>query len=142
MDNLYFRMSNRNSSLGVNLGGLTYYSSEIKFVDVAKESSNWVTQRWGNHSWDTHEHATINMRSDGYPASLPGDVKLLFSVVKIKFRKFEIHCFSCNVFMLSYAKNMNNFVKEDGEQGEKSSYVWVDRKDKNNHSQKESEFVN
>ncbi|XP_048728600.2 uncharacterized protein LOC125646397 [Ostrea edulis] len=69
-------MSNRNSSLGVNLGGLTYYSSEIKFVDVAKESSNWVTQRWGNHSWDTHEHATINMRSDGYPASLPDDLAL------------------------------------------------------------------
>ncbi|XP_062593211.1 uncharacterized protein LOC134254684, partial [Saccostrea cucullata] len=69
-------MANRNSSVGVNLGGLTYYSSEIKFVDVAKESSKWITQRWGNHTWDSHELATVNMRHDGYPASLPGDLAL------------------------------------------------------------------
>ncbi|XP_060082274.1 uncharacterized protein LOC132561592 [Ylistrum balloti] len=66
-------MPNRNVTVGMNLGGLSYYSSEIKFVDVAKESMEWITQRREGdqaHQWNTHEEATILFDEDGYPTQL------------------------------------------------------------------------
>jgi S-formylglutathione hydrolase FrmB len=64
-------MMNRNISVGMNLGGLSYWSPELKFVDVAKQSQEWITEHHTTHQWDTHEHDTITWRDDGYPASLP-----------------------------------------------------------------------
>lgn len=68
-------MANKDVAVGMNLGGLTYYSSELKFVDIAKLSQAWITQRTSGpnaHKWDTHEQDLVQWRSDGYPASLPG----------------------------------------------------------------------
>ncbi len=35
---------NENSALGINLGGVTYYSTEIVFVDLFKHSQTWKSQ--------------------------------------------------------------------------------------------------
>ncbi|OWF45168.1 uncharacterized protein LOC110457373 [Mizuhopecten yessoensis] len=66
-------MPNRGVSVGMNLGGLSYYSSEVKFVDVAKESMEWITQRREGaqaHQWNTQEEATVAYDDDGYPKRL------------------------------------------------------------------------
>ena len=78
-------MANKGVAMGINLGGLTYYSSELKFVDIAKQSQSWITTRTSGphaHEWDTHEQNVINWRPDGYPASLPGN---LISPIPSKF---------------------------------------------------------
>ena len=67
-------MVNRNISVGINLAGLSYWSSEMKFVDVARQSQEWITEHTegpNSHQWDTHEHDNITWRQDGYPAFLP-----------------------------------------------------------------------
>ena len=74
-------MVNRNISVGLNLAGLSYWSSELKFVDVARQSQEWITERTeGTHShqWDTHEHDNITWRDDGYPAFLPRKSMLVY----------------------------------------------------------------
>ncbi|KAH3812957.1 hypothetical protein DPMN_141400 [Dreissena polymorpha] len=63
-------MMNRNISVGMNIEGLSYWSPELKFVDVAKLSSAWITQRDHDGRWDTHEQNNITWRNDGYPARL------------------------------------------------------------------------
>ncbi|XP_064610047.1 uncharacterized protein LOC135474001 [Liolophura sinensis] len=74
-------MMNKGVNVGMNLGGITYYSSEIKFVDVLKESAEWITQRTDGHEWNTQEQNKLHLRPDGYPASLDGTLvvgKLFF----------------------------------------------------------------
>ena len=39
--------ANENSALGINLGGVTYYSTEIVFVDLFKHSQPWKSQAPG-----------------------------------------------------------------------------------------------
>lgn len=76
-----YSMANKDVSVGMNIGGLSYYSSELKFVDIAKLSQSWITQRTSGpnaNKWDTNEQNLVNWRNDGYPASLPGIFFLLF----------------------------------------------------------------
>ena len=80
-------MMNNGVRFGLNLGGLSYWSPETKFVDIAKQSQEWITERLagqGVHQWDTHEHDTLTWRSDGYPASLPSKLLELFTGPKKK----------------------------------------------------------
>src|SRR5215210_6545082 len=58
---------NDNSPLGINLSGVTYYSTEFPFVDVFKASKPWVFQKKGQKYGvgDRHE-----IREDGYPAEI------------------------------------------------------------------------
>ena len=61
---------NKDVSVGINIGGITYYSSELKWVDLNKQSQEWITERQNLHAWDTHEHDSVLWRPDGYPARL------------------------------------------------------------------------
>ena len=70
-------MVNRNISVGINLAGLSYWSPELKFVDVARQSQEWITEHTigpHSHQWDSHEHDNITWRDDGYPAFLPRNI--------------------------------------------------------------------
>ncbi|KAK7495076.1 hypothetical protein BaRGS_00013716, partial [Batillaria attramentaria] len=80
-------MQNNDVTVGINIGGITYYSSEMKWVDVAKQSQEWITERKGNNAWDTHEHDSVQWRDDGYPARLDPDMRL----VKLMYRGFGSH---------------------------------------------------
>ena len=86
----------------MNIGGISYYSSELKFVDIAKQSQSWITERTDGahaHEWDTHEESSVHWRNDGYPADLPGakpitiyeprHAKRVFRVILIKMFIFQ-----------------------------------------------------
>ncbi|XP_033727237.1 uncharacterized protein LOC117316649 [Pecten maximus] len=76
-------MPNRKVSVGINLAEITYYSSEVKFVDVAKESMEWITQRREGvlaHQWNTHEEAKVHFDDDGYPTQLE-DTMILVTLI-------------------------------------------------------------
>ncbi|KAK6174670.1 hypothetical protein SNE40_017903 [Patella caerulea] len=80
-------MMNYGVKVGINLGGINYYSSEVKFVDIAKQSQEWITQRDGVHQWSTGEHDKIKWTSTGYPAELSDGLK----VAKLIYRAFGVH---------------------------------------------------
>ena len=61
---------NDQSPLGINLGGITYYSSELVFVDIFKQSSPWISQAEGK-GWG--KGGPLDLTSDGWVKSLrPG----------------------------------------------------------------------
>ena len=66
-------MMNKDVAVGINIGGISYYSSEVKWVDIANQSKYWLTQRDGVPQWDTHEIDKVPLRDDGYPARLDGN---------------------------------------------------------------------
>ncbi len=80
------------SGVGLNVSGLTYFSTAIPTIDVMKRASAWLTQcastktcanfAAGAGSWDTLEEAALDLDADGYPKSLPADDDL-----SLKFRK-------------------------------------------------------
>ncbi|KAK7495111.1 hypothetical protein BaRGS_00013751 [Batillaria attramentaria] len=77
-------MQNKDVTVGINIAGISYYSAEVKWVDIAKQSHKWVTHREGVSDWDTHEADKISWRDDGYPASLPAGM----SVAKLMYVGF------------------------------------------------------
>ena len=60
--------ANYQSPLGVNLQAVSFYSSEIPFLNVFKMANGWLTQT--NSAWDTHEEQYLNVDANGYPISL------------------------------------------------------------------------
>ncbi|KAK7099795.1 hypothetical protein V1264_022849 [Littorina saxatilis] len=80
-------MMNKDVEIGINLGGITYYSPEVKWVDLAQQSQEWITQRASTHDWSTGELDKIHWRKDGYPARLDGDLQ----VGKLMLRGFGEH---------------------------------------------------
>jgi len=58
--------------IGTNLAGVVDWSSEFVFVDVMKQSRNWVPHDLGpNADWDSGIEIPLN--SDGYPLEIPYD---------------------------------------------------------------------
>lgn len=63
----------RDSPIGINLAGPTYYSTQWIFVDVMKQSSSWVSRNAPDtsedeYAWDTG--TAQHLRPDGYPSRL------------------------------------------------------------------------
>lgn len=56
--------------VGINLGGVTYYSAELPFVDAMKMSKPWVPQARGK---PYGQGPKPDLRPDGYPKSLAPD---------------------------------------------------------------------
>jgi hypothetical protein len=52
----------------MNLNGVTYYASEMPFLNNFKTAGAWMTH--GPTSWDTGEEQYLNLDSDGWPISL------------------------------------------------------------------------
>jgi hypothetical protein len=59
--------SNANSALGMNLQAVSYFSSELPFLNVFKLAGSWITH--GNQ-YDTGETKYLNLDADGWPKSL------------------------------------------------------------------------
>jgi hypothetical protein len=59
---------NANSSLGMNLLGIAYYSSEQPFLNIFSNSAAWITH--SNSTWDTGEEKYLNLDSNGWPITL------------------------------------------------------------------------
>ncbi len=58
---------NENASLGINLAGVTYYSSEIVFVDLFKHSQTWKSQAPGKRYG---QGGPLDLTEDGWVRSL------------------------------------------------------------------------
>ncbi|XP_070194227.1 uncharacterized protein [Littorina saxatilis] len=70
-------MQNKDVTVGINIARVAHYSSEVKWVDIAKQfKTPWLTQREGRPQWDTHEINKVSLRTDGYPAWLPAGLRV------------------------------------------------------------------
>ena len=69
---------NDNSALGINLGGVTYWSSEIVFVDLFKHSQTFKSQAPGK---GYAQGGPLDLTADGWVRSLRGDGQFADSIV-------------------------------------------------------------
>jgi hypothetical protein len=69
---------NEKSSVGINLGGVTYYSTEIVFVDIFKHSQPWKSQAPGKKYG---EGGPLELTEDGWVKSLRGDGQFADSII-------------------------------------------------------------
>lgn len=69
---------NDNASLGINLGGVTYWSSEIVFVDLFKHSQTFKSQAPGK---GYAQGGPLDLTDDGYVRSLAGGGHFADSIV-------------------------------------------------------------
>ncbi|BHH82420.1 PKD domain-containing protein [Desulforhopalus sp. 52FAK] len=61
-----------NTLLGTNLSGVTDYDGQWDFVDVMKNSRDWITYHSaGSSPWDTGLKDQIAKDADGYPLQIP-----------------------------------------------------------------------
>src|SRR5258708_33588615 len=60
--------ANAHSPMGINLNGVSYYSSEQPFMNIFKTSSGWITH--SNTQWDTGEEQYLQLDASGYPTTL------------------------------------------------------------------------
>ena len=86
-----------NANLGINLGGLSYWSTQHLFKDYFKQSSQWIPQYYPGYfngsiayTWNTSEY--FPTQSNGYPASLYANQ----SVAKLLLRDINLHYPSIN----------------------------------------------
>ncbi len=80
--------------MGIGLGGLADWSSQMPFINIFKQSRNWITQCGegspaGCPSFDTQEKDRLNLDADGYPKSLPAA-----NDNTVKYRRLEIPVFT------------------------------------------------
>jgi hypothetical protein len=69
---------NENSSLGINLGGVTYWSSEIVFVDLFKHSQTFKSQSPGK---GYAQGGPLDLTETGWVRSLAGDGQFADSII-------------------------------------------------------------
>ena len=70
--------SNESSALGINLGGVTYYSTEIAFVDLFKHSQPWKSQAPGKKYG---QGGSLDLTDAGWVRSLADNGQFADSIV-------------------------------------------------------------
>lgn len=64
---------NDGSKLGINLGGVVYWTVEWDFVDIIKQAGDWITQYEENlnnlYIWNLKEN--LSLTEENYPAEIP-----------------------------------------------------------------------
>lgn len=81
-------LPNSISPLGVGLNGITDWSSELPFIDIFKQSRDWITQCGEgspeNCPWGTQENDRLDLDENGWVKSLPdkGDTRVKFRYVE------------------------------------------------------------
>jgi len=69
---------NDNSAFGINLGGVTYYSTEIVFVDLFKHSQTWKSQAPGKKYG---QGGPLELTEDGWVRSLADNGQFADSII-------------------------------------------------------------
>jgi len=69
---------NENSAFGINLGGVTYWSTEIVFVDLFKHSQRWKSQAPGKRYG---QGGPLELTEDGWVRSLADNGQFADSIV-------------------------------------------------------------
>ncbi len=73
-----YAVPNDSAALGINLGGVTYWSSEIVFVDLFKHSQTWKSQAPGQAY---AQGGPLDLAEDGWVRSLAGGGQFADSIV-------------------------------------------------------------
>lgn len=73
---------NANSALGTNLSQLSYYSTELPFIDAMKSASAWIPQN--NTAWNTGESLVTD--GNGYVKTIPSSGTTYTKVGTLMFR--------------------------------------------------------
>lgn len=60
-------------TMGINLGGLADWGTELPFVNLMKNARQWYTKDQGNPQdpWNSENISAIQLRQDGYPTEIP-----------------------------------------------------------------------
>ncbi|MBF2019553.1 MAG: cellulose-binding protein [Hydrococcus sp. C42_A2020_068] len=76
-------------SIGTNLSGISYWSSQHPFLDAFKSSGAWITQN--EKVWDTKESDRLDLDENGWVKSLPrpGSGSQYTSVGTLMFRDLQ-----------------------------------------------------
>jgi len=69
---------NEDSAFGINLGGVTYWSTEVVFVDLFKHSQTWKSQRPGKKYG---QGGTLELTKDGWVRSLADNGQFADSII-------------------------------------------------------------
>ena len=69
---------NEASAFGINLGGVTYWSTEIVFVDLFKHSQTWKSQAPGKRYG---RGGTLDLTKDGWVRSLADNRRFSDSII-------------------------------------------------------------
>ena len=72
------RRPNKNSAFGINLGGVTYYSTEIVFVDLFRHSQTWKSQAPGKKYG---QGGPLDLTEDGWVRSLAENGQFADSII-------------------------------------------------------------
>jgi hypothetical protein len=59
---------NAQSAMGINLGAVSYYTTEQPFINSFSSSERWITH--SNAAWDTHEEKYVDLDANGWPITL------------------------------------------------------------------------
>jgi len=59
---------NTHSAMGINLAGVSYYSSEQPFINRLLSSERWITH--SDAAWETNEEQYVDLDPNGWPISL------------------------------------------------------------------------
>lgn len=59
---------NNQSAMGINLGAVSYYTTEQPFMNSFVTSERWITH--SNATWDTNEEKYLNLDANGWPITL------------------------------------------------------------------------
>jgi hypothetical protein len=60
--------SNAQSAMGINLGAVTYYTTEQPFINSFATAAGWITH--SDATWETNEERYINLDANGWPITL------------------------------------------------------------------------
>ncbi|MBD3393904.1 MAG: hypothetical protein GF418_17355, partial [Chitinivibrionales bacterium] len=60
--------------IGMNIGGLNYYTRCIIFTDVMTTASDWITYHEGSE-WNTGVRDQLDLDSSGYPVEVPQTIE-------------------------------------------------------------------
>ncbi len=69
---------NEKSAFGINLGGVTYWSTEIVFVDIFRHSQTWKSQAPGKRYGQA---GPLDLTADGWVRSLAGGGQFADSII-------------------------------------------------------------
>lgn len=99
-------MSYLNDNLGINLAGLSYWSTQHLFKDYFKQSSQWIPQYYPGYfnssiayTWNTSQY--FPTQANGYPSSLAANqsvAKLLLRDLNLKYPSIN----TTNEYVLLY----------------------------------------
>jgi hypothetical protein len=67
----YLECASSSTEYGVNIGGVSDWSTEVTFKDIQRRARKWIVQKivYGN-TWADWNQTDVQLRNDGYPSYL------------------------------------------------------------------------